>query len=104
MKLSQGPAFATTVSLTSAPDIHLLYMVGLVFVAGMAWLGTVGLLLLLGPLAMLFLGRTKLRRVVATGVTGPASEPDGGASPPPPQSPLSGGDQAGQLYQTARLY
>ncbi|MFJ6538952.1 hypothetical protein ACIQH5_22200 [Paenarthrobacter sp. NPDC091711] len=95
MKLSQGPAFATTVSLTSAPDIHLLYMVGLVFVAGIAWLGTVGLLLLLAPLAMLFLGRTKLRRV-ATGAAGPASEPDGGGSPPP--SSLCGGDQAAQLY------
>ncbi len=101
MKLHQGPAFATTVSLTSAPDIHLLYMVGLVFLAGIAGLGTVGLLLLLAPLALLFLGRAKLRKV-ATGTAGPAIEPDGGGSPPP--SALSSGDEATRLYQEpARL-
>ena len=94
MKLSQGPAFANTVSLTSAPDIHLLYMVGLVFLAGIAGLGTVGLLLLLAPLAMLFMGRTKLRSV-ATGATGPVIDPDGGALPPP--SSLSGVDHAARL-------
>ncbi|MBT2585132.1 hypothetical protein [Arthrobacter sp. ISL-95] len=94
MKLSQGPAFASAVSLTSAPDIHLLFMMGLVFVAGIAGMGTVGLLLLLAPLAMLFMARTKPRQV-ATVSAGPAGEPDGGAAPPP--SSLNGGDQASQL-------
>jgi hypothetical protein len=94
MKLSQDQAFATTVMFTSAPDIHLLFMVGLVFFAGIAGMGTLGLLLLLAPLAMLFLARPKPRRV-ATVSAGQAVRPDGGASPP---SSRGGSDQAAQVY------
>lgn len=90
MKLSQSPVFVTTLSLTEQSDIHLLFMAGLVFVAGLAGLGTVSLLLLLAPFATLFLGRTRPRRV-ATVSTAPARKPDGGAPRPP--SSLGGGKQ-----------
>ncbi|MDO6142051.1 hypothetical protein [Paenarthrobacter aurescens] len=90
MKLSQGPAFVTTWSVTDAPDIHLLFMVGLVAVAGIVGVGTVSLLLVLAPLAMLFVGRSRSRRVTA--VPGHhAEEPDAGRPPP---SSFNGGDHA----------
>lgn len=89
MKITQGPTFATTLSLTEASDIHLLFMVALVAFAGIAGMSTIGLLLLLTPLAAIFMGRTKPRRVAGAS-THPAAEPDDGSRPP---SSFSGGDQ-----------
>ncbi|WP_043469659.1 hypothetical protein [Arthrobacter sp. Rue61a] len=85
MKLPLGlavPAF------TEASDIHLLIMVGLVFLTGVAGAATVSLLLLLAPLATLFLGRNKPGR--KTDVK--QKKTDGGATRLPP--PLTLGDEA----------
>ncbi|TVU60983.1 hypothetical protein FQP90_15680 [Paenarthrobacter nitroguajacolicus] len=51
-------SFATPalLSLTEAPDIHLLLMAGLVLFAGLVAAGTIFLLLLLGPILTVALG------------------------------------------------
>lgn len=88
MKLPPGLAVPTSVSFTEAPDIHLLLMVGLVFLTGIAGLAAVSLLLLLAPLATLLLGRNKPGREPDV----KQKKPDGDATHLPP--PLTLGDNA----------
>lgn len=97
MKLA---AIQATPLFTDAPDIHLLFMAGLVLLAGIAGLGTVSLLLLLTPLAALFVARTKPGRSAAVSAKIAISakepvkqkKPDDGASRLP--SPLAHGEEA----------
>jgi len=90
MKLSHGPALVPSLSFTDAPDIHLLFMAGVVLIAGVAGVGSVSLLLLFAPFGMLFLGRAKPRRVAAV-TAGAALGSGAGTSRPP--SNLSGVDR-----------
>jgi hypothetical protein len=55
--LNQVSAISAVLPLADAPDIHLLFMAGLVFFAGMVGLVSVLLLLLLAPLIRLAFGR-----------------------------------------------
>lgn len=57
MKSLVSMAMPALLSLTEAPDIHLLLMVGLVLMAGIGAAGAGILLLLLGPILTAALGR-----------------------------------------------
>ena len=55
--LNQVSALSAALPLADATDIHLLFMAGLVFLAGIVGVGSVLLLLLLTPLIRLAFGR-----------------------------------------------
>ncbi|MGF6834833.1 Trk-type K+ transport system membrane component [Paenarthrobacter sp. TE4293] len=88
MKSPYGTPTTTAFALTDAPDIHLLLMAALIFLAGLAGLGTVTLLLLLAPFAALLMACPGSKRTaqVTTAAATPLQrkEPDGGAARLPP--------------------
>ncbi|WP_026542113.1 hypothetical protein [Paenarthrobacter nicotinovorans] len=62
MKSPNGMALTAALASTDAPDIHLMFMVGVLVLAGVAGLGTVTLLLLLAPFAALMLPRPQAKK------------------------------------------
>ncbi|MFJ6453095.1 hypothetical protein [Paenarthrobacter sp. NPDC091669] len=100
MKSLNGMAMTATLAFTDAPDVHLLFMAGLVFLAGVAGVGAVTLLLLLAPFAALLVARPRMKRTLES-TTAPAApaaipfqrkRPDGGAGRLPPSR--TRGDEA----------
>ncbi|MET3903308.1 hypothetical protein [Paenarthrobacter sp. 4246] len=97
MKSPNGMAMTASFAFTDAPDIHLLFMAGLVFLAGVAGVGAVTLLLLLAPFAALLVARPRTRKTLER-TTAPAApgtipflrkRPDGGAWRLPPSGTRS---------------
>ncbi|WGM21022.1 hypothetical protein QEH68_02170 [Paenarthrobacter sp. OM7] len=87
MKSPNGMAMTASPAFTDAPDIHLLFMAGLVFLAGVAGVGAVTLLLLLAPFAALLVARPRTKKILES-TTAPAAPgpipfqdntPDGGS-------------------------
>ncbi|MGO4146234.1 hypothetical protein AB4Y77_14215 [Paenarthrobacter sp. YAF11_1] len=71
MKSPNGMAMTASLAFTDAPDIHLLFMAALVFLAGMAGVGAVTLLLLLAPFAALLMARPRPKKTLE-GTSAPA--------------------------------
>lgn len=71
MKSFNGMAMQTALQLADAPDIYLLFMAGVVFLTGIAAVGSIVLLLLLAPVVRLVLGRRGSPRRQPAAVTDP---------------------------------
>lgn len=85
MSSTQGMAVQAVASFTDAPDIHLLFMAVLVFLAGLAGGCAVLLLLLMAPLAKLALDHARPARPLAADTASERSGSEvGGTHEPKP--------------------
>ncbi len=91
MNSPHGMAMTAAFVLPEAPDIRLLFMAGLVFLAAVAGTGSILLLLLFAPIISLaLLGRGAKRNIAATTPRAyrqlkKPEKSDGGATRPPPR-------------------
>ena len=91
MKSPNGLAMTAALAFPDAPNVHLLLMAGLIFLTGLAGVGTVVLLLLLAPIAALLIARPRSTKPAEDAATPGAvplqrDRPDGDAT----RLPLTG--------------